>query len=996
MDKKITIGIRTYNVAHYIESCLNSVYNQSIRDDVKIVLVDDCSTDETLIILDKWLDDHENFDIEIYTNRQNQGAGVMLMQLQHYIKNTEYVIFLDGDDFYTKNDCLEYMYNFINNHKFDFVRFTNKPEDHHTKTLMNYEIFKKIKFNSFRVLEDHYYWQLQQMTSNYVLHNYDFYYYRNNSNSLIRATGKCDPLSNVFDRVYYKGIPETVKQLKYITPTEEYQDVYNELLSVNYNINPAVLVLSKNTDLHEFIQHYRNLGFKEIFILDNNDCPVQYDNAYIIPYNNIPLVTFQEFQSTAYDHALRIIKQTKYNYLLVVDDDEYLQLKEHSTITDFIEEELVAKGYYNCDFQWETYDDNDIIYEKDMNDSIQTTYTRKLQKGKQDDFGNHKWTKCLYRITSDINYSRSANPGHNPSEEYYKKNVINKKIAVLKHYRTQCLETFLKSKVLQKNFQKGNFGMHGLLTSYFCINNCSIKKLEAYKSLCQQYNINYDEVEYQKYLNVCNNQNKLSIVIPVDKEEDVALVETIPFPDDCDVIMVSETQLNTSSKYTINCYEVNIYDGISHTIKALKSEYACVLLPTSKVYVNKFSKQLNFLKENQDVDIVTCNCLCNGKINIKPILSTIMFRVNSVQSLDLILEDYYQSYDKFFINARNLKIHNIDEVLQEESFVQTPCLYNVHNLFNQTVSKNFTVIITFQNEGVEIKKTVESIRSTTFGIPIILIDDFSTDGYDYEAIAETYNCKYIKNSENFGVAKSRDLGVSLCETDQFVILDGHMRFYDIDWDIKLTEILVNNPNSIVCSNTSEINYMENIGYISEQKFHSTARGSYIELQGYDMYNCKWSFNCLDESDVVRIACVMGACYASTKTHWNNIRGLQGLVKYGCDEQLMSIKTWLSGGECLLLKDFYSGHLYRHQAPYHMTKDHIVTNKIFLSYFFNYGIDQLKEYTDVLTYNRCLQMVDFEKINQLRLDFISNVQKYPFEYFININDQSQNYKTFKTC
>jgi hypothetical protein len=72
-----------------------------------------------------------------------------------------------------------------------------------------------------------------------------------------------------------------------------------------------------------------------------------------------------------------------------------------------------------------------------------------------------------------------------------------------------------------------------------------------------------------------------------------------------------------------------------------------------------------------------------------------MFRVNSVQSLDLILEDYYQSYDKFFINARNLNIQNIDEVLQEESFVQTPCLYNVHNLFNQTVSKNFTVIITF-------------------------------------------------------------------------------------------------------------------------------------------------------------------------------------------------------------------------------------------------------------------------------------------------------------
>lgn len=57
-NAKVTIGIRTYNVSSYVEECLNSVYNQTIKDDIKVVLVDDCSTDETLIILDKWLDEH--------------------------------------------------------------------------------------------------------------------------------------------------------------------------------------------------------------------------------------------------------------------------------------------------------------------------------------------------------------------------------------------------------------------------------------------------------------------------------------------------------------------------------------------------------------------------------------------------------------------------------------------------------------------------------------------------------------------------------------------------------------------------------------------------------------------------------------------------------------------------------------------------------------------------------------------------------------------------
>jgi GT2 family glycosyltransferase len=52
-----------------------------------------------------------------------------------------------------------------------------------------------------------------------------------------------------------------------------------------------------------------------------------------------------------------------------------------------------------------------------------------------------------------------------------------------------------------------------------------------------------------------------------------------------------------------------------------------------------------------------------------------------------------------------------------------------------------------------------------------------------------YNCKYVKNDKNLGVAGSRDLGVSICETEYFVLLDSHMRFYEMDWDLKLIELL---------------------------------------------------------------------------------------------------------------------------------------------------------------------------------------------------------------
>lgn len=512
-NKKITIGIRAYNVEHYIEQCLDSVYNQTIREDIQIVIVEDCSTDNTLNIINNWIDAHQSVSVQLYNNSINKGAGVGLMLLQEYIQNTEYVIMLDGDDFYLKNDCLEYMYNFIHKHDFDFVKFFGEIDLIHTGYLIKYNLYKQIKFNPFRFGEDGYGIQLQNLTNNYVLHHYVFYYYRNNGNSLCYSNSSKNQLLNIFSDIYYKNIPEASIRLKNIIPDPEYQDVYNEMQNVPYEINPAVLVLTKNTNLQEWIEHHLNIGFEHIFVIDNNDLPITLnnDNVTIIPYNNVQLISWIEFQSTAYDYALSIIRKTKYNYLLVIDDDEFLHLKTHTNIKDFIIDRMIMFGIYNCSFQWETYDDNDIIYEKDCKESIQNTYIRKMSKHKQSDISTKMWCKILFRIFPEVYYNRANNPAHFPNLTLYNgcfiPNVTHVDVATIKHYRTQCLETFLKCKVLQKNFTKGVFGQVGLLTAYFTINNCTLKKLEAYKDLCKKYSIEYDWAEYNKFLNLLPKKN---------------------------------------------------------------------------------------------------------------------------------------------------------------------------------------------------------------------------------------------------------------------------------------------------------------------------------------------------------------------------------------------------------------------------------------------------------------------------------------------------------
>ena len=68
-----------------------------------------------------------------------------------------------------------------------------------------------------------------------------------------------------------------------------------------------------------------------------------------------------------------------------------------------------------------------------------------------------------------------------------------------------------------------------------------------------------------------------------------------------------------------------------------------------------------------------------------------------------------------------------------------------------------TAIIPFLNEGNEIEKTLSSIRSTAGDtIDVLLINDCSTDDFDYETTALQFNVQYHKNRERLGVAASRD------------------------------------------------------------------------------------------------------------------------------------------------------------------------------------------------------------------------------------------------
>ncbi|MGG4383393.1 glycosyltransferase family 2 protein [Priestia megaterium] len=103
---KFSIIVPTYNVEAYIEKCITSVLSQS-NSDFELLLVDDCSSDTTVSIINSYSDKR----IKLFQNSSNKGPS---HSRNIGIENAcgEYITFLDGDDWWEHNR-LDMLWNYI-------------------------------------------------------------------------------------------------------------------------------------------------------------------------------------------------------------------------------------------------------------------------------------------------------------------------------------------------------------------------------------------------------------------------------------------------------------------------------------------------------------------------------------------------------------------------------------------------------------------------------------------------------------------------------------------------------------------------------------------------------------------------------------------------------------------------------------------------------------------------------------------------------------------
>lgn len=115
--------------------------------------------------------------------------------------------------------------------------------------------------------------------------------------------------------------------------------------------------------------------------------------------------------------------------------------------------------------------------------------------------------------------------------------------------------------------------------------------------------------------------------------------------------------------------------------------------------------------------------------------------------------------------------------------------------------KKLTVILAFLNEGNELDKTLESLdKDPNFRkkCECILVNDGSTDDYDYETVAKRYDAFYIHHQVQMGSSYSKNEGVEFSRTPYFLILDAHMRALTDNWVNKLIKALSKDHNALYC------------------------------------------------------------------------------------------------------------------------------------------------------------------------------------------------------
>lgn len=120
MEKfKVSVIIPVFNAQKFLNNCLNTFKEQTIGfNNIELIFVNDCSTDNTKKILEEFSAKYSN--CKIFNLKENSGCPSIPLNIGIEQVTSDFLMFMDQDDTYAENMC-EVLYGTIVKSEVDFV-----------------------------------------------------------------------------------------------------------------------------------------------------------------------------------------------------------------------------------------------------------------------------------------------------------------------------------------------------------------------------------------------------------------------------------------------------------------------------------------------------------------------------------------------------------------------------------------------------------------------------------------------------------------------------------------------------------------------------------------------------------------------------------------------------------------------------------------------------------------------------------------------------------
>ncbi len=217
----------------------------------------------------------------------------------------------------------------------------------------------------------------------------------------------------------------------------------------------------ENTYIREWVEYNKRLGFDKIFIYDNNDEDGERFQDVIGDYIEQGVCDIIDYrgrtccQEAAY-HDCYVLNNKHYDWIAVCDIDEFLTLKEHQNVHEFLRDTRFDK-FQVIHINWMCYGDNDMLdtdgrpcqerflkplpYDiRRFKDFPENNHIKSIVRG------NLKHINWRYITHTPWCFYRCCNPQGIPCAVRSPYNPYNFDVAYFRHYYTKTIGEWVRIK----------------------------------------------------------------------------------------------------------------------------------------------------------------------------------------------------------------------------------------------------------------------------------------------------------------------------------------------------------------------------------------------------------------------------------------------------------------------------------------------------------------------------------------------------------------------